>query len=139
MRGSVYFHKKLKFSDGDTGEKLIVLLNSPKPSDPYLFVKTTSQQKRKPATPGCIHNHLVFFIKCDGKQFLRKDTWVQLREIYEFNSAYMIKHGIDKEIIKVGDLDYLCVNQIVNCLIQCNSDDILSSHKKLLNASKTNS
>jgi hypothetical protein len=132
LRGNVYFHRKFGFHDGEEGKKLIVLLNSPSPKDPYLFVKTTKEQKRKPHTPGCIHSYKVFFIPCDGKHCFKLDTWVQLYELYEFTPASIVKNGLSKDMKIIGKIEYILVNQIVNCLIQCNGDNITSRQRKLL-------
>jgi len=132
LRGNVYFHNKFCFYDGGEGKKLIVLLNSPSPKDPYLFVKTTSEQKRKPCTPGCIHKHKSFFIQCDGKHCFNLDTWVQLHELYEFEPASLLKDSFANNVKIIGKLEYVMVNQIVNCLIHSNGDNITPYQKKLL-------
>jgi hypothetical protein len=75
MQGTLYHHKKMEFGDGGLGVKLLILLNSPSKDEPYLCVKTTSQQKNKPSTPGCIQKESLFFIPA-GSTFFQKDTWV---------------------------------------------------------------
>jgi hypothetical protein len=82
-RGTIYHHSKLIFYNGFTGKKYLILLNTPTKNEPYLFVKTTSQKKNRPAKPGCIKERSLFFIP-GGKAFFKRDTWVQLFEIYEF-------------------------------------------------------
>jgi len=47
IRGAIYHHSKLLFHNGFTGKKYLILLNTPREKEPYLFVKTTSQKKEK--------------------------------------------------------------------------------------------
>lgn len=136
MRGTVYHHSKFGYHDGGIGKKYIILLNSPATSEPYLFVKVTSQQTRKPFTPGCIINLRLFFISCDGKCCFKLPTWIQLHEIYEFTDANMIKDGMNRELTVYGRIDPIVTNQIVNCYIRSNGDDLMPYHRKLLTSSK---
>jgi len=52
VKGDILFNKKFIYETGATDEKLLVILNSPSQGEPFLFVKTTSQQHDKPKTPG---------------------------------------------------------------------------------------
>jgi hypothetical protein len=127
-RGTIYHHSKLIFYNGFTGKKYLILLNTPTKNEPYLFVKTTSQQKDKAAKPGCIKERSLFFIP-GGKAFFKKDTWVQLFEIYEF-----LLEDIDtnKDITVEGGLEAKMIDDIVNCLFLSEGDNISGVHKKLL-------
>lgn len=136
MRGTVYHHSAFGYHDGGIGKKYIILLNSPQKSEPYLFVKVTSQEKNKPTIPGCIISRRLFFIPCNGKHCFKLNTWVQLHEIYEFDAVQMIKAGMNKEMTVHGKIAPIMVNQIVNCYIKSNGDDLISYHRKLLNAAK---
>lgn len=44
-QGEVLVHEKFRFSDGNIGKKLLIVLNNPKSCDPCLVVKTTSQSR----------------------------------------------------------------------------------------------
>lgn len=88
--------------------------------------------------PGCIFKRKLFFIPCEGKHCFNLDTWVQLHEIYEFTSASMIKYGMNKEMTIYGRINPTVINQIVNCYIKSNGDDLMSYHRKLLNSAKVN-
>jgi len=72
-RGAIYHHRQLVFHNGFTGKKYLVLLNTPTKKEPYIFVKTTSQQKNRPTKPGCIQEKSLFFIPA-GKTFFKKNT-----------------------------------------------------------------
>ena len=100
-RGTIYHHKELIFHNGFIGKKYLILLNTPSKNEPYLFVKTTSQQKGKPTTSDCIKNRSLFFIP-GGKTFFPKDTWVQLYEIYPITPKDI---DINKDITVEGSLN----------------------------------
>jgi hypothetical protein len=107
-RGAIYHHSKLTFHNGFTGKKYLILLNTPGKNEPYLFVKTTSQKKDKPSTPGCIKKRSLFFIPA-GKTFFKKDTWVQLYEIYQIPPKEI---DTNKEITVEGSLDSKMIDAI---------------------------
>jgi hypothetical protein len=127
-RGTIYHHSQLVFHNGFIGKKYLILLNSPSKDEPYLFVKTTSQQKNKPETLGCIKDRSLFFIPA-GKMFFKKDTWVQLYEIYEF-----LPDDIDNnaDITVEGSLDVKMIEKIVDCLFLAEEDNISTNRKNLL-------
>lgn len=127
-RGAIYHHTRLVFHNGFIGKKYIILLNSPAKKESYLFVKTTSQQKDKPAKAGCIKERSLFFIPA-GKTFFKKDTWVQLYELYEFTPDEIDNN---KEIIVEGSLNAKMIDDIVNCLFLSEKDNIAGIHKGLL-------
>jgi len=127
-RGTIYHHKELVFHNGFVGKKYLILLNTPDKEEPYLFVKTTSQRKDKPATAGCIKARSLFFIPA-SKTFFPKDTWVQLYEIYPIPPKDI---DTDKNITVVGSLDVKMIDDIVNCLFEAEEDNIAPIHKDLL-------
>lgn len=127
-RGTIYHHRKLVFHNGFIGKKYLILLNTPGKNEPYLFVKTTSQQKDKPLTSGCIKNRSLFFIP-GNKSFFKLDTWVQLYEIYPFRTEAI---DTDKDITIEGSLDVKMIDDIVNCLFEAEEDNIAPINKKLL-------
>ncbi len=131
-RGAIYFHKDFKFDDGEKADKFFILLNSPSRGEPYLFVKTTSQQGHKPEQPGCIETISTFFIPIN-KTFFYKPTWVLLHEIYP------IEHNTVKGSSKVslaGDLDASTIDAILECLEKTQKDDIAPDHEKLIWSNK---
>jgi len=116
------------FHNGFAGKKYIILLNSPAKKEPYLFVKTTSQQKDNPARTGCIRELSLFFIPA-GKSFFKKDTWIQLYELYEFTPDEIDNN---KEITLEGSVDVKMIDEIVNCLFLSEESNIAGIHKELL-------
>ena len=128
VRGTIYHHRRLVFKNGFAGIKYIILLNTPGPNDPYLFVKTTAQKKDKPSKPGCIENRSLFFIPAKTT-FFQCDTWIQLHEIYSITPDVVIK---DSDITEEGSFDLKLIEKIVNCLFLSSEDDISPDHRRLL-------
>jgi hypothetical protein len=116
------------FSDGTTAVKLLILLNHPTKKEPYLCVKTTSQKKDKPSTPGCIRQRALFFIPA-GTTFLDKDSWVQLYEIYPFDPHRFPR---DSNVSVVGNLDQKVIEKIIDCLFLSQEDDIPPLYRDLI-------
>ena len=127
-RGAVYFHPSFEFKNGDTGRKLILLLNTPSKEEPYLFLKTTSQQKDKPLRPGCIEERSLFFIS-GGATFFKDNTWIQLYEIYEI-PPYDVSRNKAMKIR--GSLESKTVDKIIDCLFAAQDADISPLHRRLL-------
>jgi len=111
-----------------TGIKFIILINSPVKNDPCLFLKVTSQQKNKPATPGCIPKHGVFFIP-QGQTRFKLNTWVQLYPIYEIAQKEIAKN---KDISPKGKLDSKMTGDLIKCLLSSQEDDISQYHRDLI-------
>lgn len=128
VKGTIFHHKKFVFKDGDIGDKLLILLNTPSENEPCLFAKTTSKKRERPSTPGCIENLKLFFIPA-GTAFFKDDTWIELYEIYEI-PLDDVKNNPDFKII--GTCDNKLINEIIDCLLLLNQNDITSYHKKLL-------
>ena len=128
IRGAIYYHPSFEFTNGETGKKLIILLNTPAKKEPYIFVKTTSQQKDKPLSPGCIKKRNLYFIPA-GKSFFQENTWIELYERY-----VMMPEDVDKnkDMKVIGSLDSKTVDKIINCLFAAQDDDIPMTQRKLL-------
>jgi hypothetical protein len=119
-RGTIFHHYKLVFHNGHTGNKFLILLNTPNIKEPYLFVKTTSKKKNKSKTIGCQKKDGLFFIP-GGKTFFPNDTWVQLYEIYPMTQK---QFNSNKDIKKVGDMSVGAIDEIVKCLLKTQSEDL---------------
>ncbi|OAJ47772.1 hypothetical protein ALQ38_03950 [Pseudomonas marginalis pv. marginalis] len=115
--GSVYFDEQFHFHDGETGEKLFVVLGS---ADSVIVVaKTTSQQHGRGVTFGCqpadrFHN---FFIPMtDG--YLKKPTWVCLDEFYDLNAVEMLNKRFTGRVKHICALDDQFTRLIQDCSLQ---------------------
>ena len=130
--GDVLFDKSFRFNDGTIGEKLFIVLNNPKQNEPYLVVKTTSQQDRyKNYKYGCNSELQIFYIPA-GQDNFSKDTFIQLNYIY----AYSLKNMLSKSMItktlefkeKIADST---ARQLLKCLKKLKYD-ISSSYYKMI-------
>ena len=118
-RGSVFVQEDFKFRDGTTGKKILVLLNRPTGSNPYVVVKTTSQQHSKPKTSGCIPNyHQAFFIAAKNP-FFHKDTWIQLDDYF-----LLPNNDIRNKVKHIGELNSKVADSIVKCFLKINEQDL---------------
>ena len=136
-KGSVLFHKKFIYETGAVGQKLLVILNSLRKNQPFLSVKTTSQQDNKPKTPGCIDvGHRSLFYIPARKDFFVDDTWVQIYSFEAIDYDYVVSHPDIKEI---GTLKLKTVDDIITCLYKTWGDNIAAWQKKVLQPSLSES
>jgi hypothetical protein len=115
--GCILFDTKFVFRDNEIGEKLIVLLNNPRKNEPFLFCRTTSIEKppyQIKIPSGCQKNSQYFFI--NACNFFPKDTWLLLRDIYEYDKARILKKAFNKEIRIINSIDDNILRQIKNCV-----------------------
>ncbi len=118
-RGSIFVAENFIFFDGTKGKKLLVLLNNPASSDPYLLVKTTSKKHSKPDTPGCIENyHQVYFVRANSN-FFKKDTWIQLDDYFPFS-----QNSVEKELKYIGQLPDKTAKLVISCFLKVNEQDL---------------
>ncbi len=129
IRGTVFHHPELVFHNGVTGNKYLILLNSPHKSDPYFFVKTTSKQKNKTSTPGCSKSFGVFFLNNSSNSFFPLPTWVQLYEHYLFSQNDVEENS---NLTKKGSIESDLVDTIIECLFLVAEDDLSIVKKRLL-------
>ncbi len=121
--GTILHDQKFPFSDGTTGNKLVVLLTSLADGYFYIGAKTTSKDKHKGKNAGCQHKDIYpnFFIP-KGTSSFPVDTWVSLDEFYEFKSTELIQRHFSGEIKTIGMLDNALTIKLLNCVLQ--SEDI---------------
>ena len=132
MKGDIYYHSKFPFHDGQIGEKLFVVLNTPVKKEPYLVVKTTSQIKQENLIVGCNQSHGVFYVPKDNNSPFHLPTVLQLIEVYEFSPEEFLKGSLqEKTIVHKCTLPSLIMNQIVNCFKKL-KDDISEKHFQMI-------
>lgn len=137
VRGAVFLHEEFEFKDGFSGIKRIVLLNTPKNTDNYLFVKTTSQKKDKPETPGCLaHPSSLFYIPEGRAAPFPLNTWVQFHELYPMTPDSIIGN---ERVRRLGTLDVKMIDDIVNCLFETEGDNISPAYERFLRPPITSS
>jgi len=132
-RGAIYFKPAFKFDNGETSDKLIVLLNSPSKNDDYLFVPTTSKKKIRSNSPGCVKHYGAgeFFIPIGTSSFFNSDTWIILAKIYPI-SRKTIQSNTEYAKIKGTSLPSKLMDKIVVCLYKHHGDDIPEMYEHLI-------
>jgi len=129
-KGDILYHEQFKFSNGGISDKLLVILNTPQPTnDPYLIITTTSQSINKSQIPGCNLKESLFFIKANH-DFFNKDTWLQFYQLYELDFKKLLKTKFDGLVKISGSLKEQTINEVINCIRK--SDDVSEYYLKLI-------
>jgi len=129
-KGSILFHTRFEYTNGEIGEKLLIGLNEPDPAkEPYLLCRVTSQEKGKTRTFGCQEEFSLFFLPA-GHDFFEKNTWIQLHELFEFEANTLLKDRFDGSVNPLGQLKELTLRQLMNCIKKIK--DISVKHKKMI-------
>jgi len=130
--GQILYHKNFIFIDGNTGTKLVVVLNTGDNSEISLILKTTSQSKRYEGVgKGCNPQKRVFFVPAGWQRCFKLDTYIQLSQILEISTEKLLKGVFSKNIRMIDSLSADCFAQLKNCLKQF-KDDISTQHWKLI-------
>lgn len=129
-QGTVYFHMGCRFHDGEIGDKLFIILNTPRQNEFFITCKTTSQQKWRLKKEGCNSNDNYYVLR-ENVDYFNKWTWVQFQDYYPI-SQELLQRYIDRGIItKKADLREQTIRAINNCV--CNSDDISPLYISMIN------
>ncbi|MBF0345999.1 MAG: hypothetical protein HQL06_17455 [Nitrospirae bacterium] len=83
---TILFHRNMQFKNGEYGDKLLIVLNTPQDNEPYLCCKTTSKQKYGINKDGCCSNKNIFVLG-EGYDWFTKRTYVQFHELYEIEKT----------------------------------------------------
>lgn len=114
-RGTVLLHEKFKFPDGEHGEKLLVILNTPANDEPYLVCRTTSHCKCEITREGCHSDKGIYHIKANKDGF-PSDTWIQLNPITALTKAEVFKAQLDKVCHIKHSMSENTIRAILNCI-----------------------
>jgi hypothetical protein len=130
--GSIFFDSDFHFHDGESGEKLFVVLGVEQAIS--IVAKTTSQPHGRGIEFGCqskdrFHNFYLPLNSC----YLRKNTWVCLDEFYELNSAIMLQKRFKGVVNHICDLPPELTRDIQNCAID--SEDISLNQEGIISSS----
>jgi hypothetical protein len=114
--GTILFHEKFKFTDGEHGKKLLIILNTPSKDEPYLICKTTSKCKYSITKEGCHSDKGIYHIKANFDGFL-DNTWVQLDSITEITKEELLNAHFSEKVCKpVHCLKDTTIKAILNCI-----------------------
>lgn len=127
--GSVYFDKDFAFHDGESGEKLFVVLGSSQGVS--IISKTTSQSYGKGIQFGCqpndrFHNFHLPVNSC----YLKKPTWVCLNEFYELRHVELLQKRFAGTVNPVCELSDELTRGIQDCALV--SDDITKRQEEII-------
>lgn len=114
-RGTVLFHEKYKFPDGETGEKLLIILNTPSSEEPYLVCKTTSKCKFCITKEGCHSDKGIYHIRANFDGF-KEHTWIQLDSITELTKKELIDAHFKQVCTSKFCLKDATIRAILNCI-----------------------
>jgi hypothetical protein len=114
--GSVFFDEKFAFHDGESGEKLFLVMGTV--GAVSVVAKTTSQQNGRGTVFGCqpkdrLHN----FYLPPGSCYLKKSTWICLDEFYELEPKAMLKKRFEGIIKPVCTIDNSILRPIQDCAL----------------------
>jgi hypothetical protein len=129
--GSVFFDEDFQFHDGQTGEKLFLVLGTVGPVS--LVAKTTSKQHGRGLVFGCqpkdrFHN----FYLPPGSCYFKTNTWICLDEFYELEHKAMLQKRFDGKVKPVCDLVPTLLRPIQDCALI--SSDITTAQHALVSA-----
>lgn len=130
--GTVFFFEDFVFADGDKGNKLVIVLNSPKGDEPYLLCPTTSQQHKRKKIIGCHAENNYYYIDEKQDRFV-KNTWVVFHKIYPFSAAMMVKQSLQTLRKTEFTLEQTLWRAIKNCILK--SKDIDQDYLKMIGRS----
>lgn len=127
--GSVFFDRAFAFHDGETAEKLFIVLGAD--SGVYVVAKTTSQQHGRGISFGCqpddrFHNFYLPQHSC----YFKKCTWVCLDEFYELNANEVLQKRFSGMINPVCTLSDDISRKIQDCALL--SLDITGFQEKVI-------
>lgn len=112
--GAVNSWKGYTFEDGDSSDKLLVVLGA-RQGQNIIGVLTTPQAHRRDAKPGCHANDGYYFIPAGSAGF-PKDTWVELYRPQELSFAEAAKAFMSDDANVVSNLSVEIANAIRNCI-----------------------
>lgn len=114
--GSVFFDEEFAFHDGESGEKLFLVLGTI--ASISVVAKTTSRQNGRGTVFGCQHGDRFhnFFLPPHSCYF-KKPTWICLDDFYELKSRDMLKKRYDGKIKPVCDIIGSLLRPIQDCAL----------------------
>ena len=127
--GSVFFDKDFHFHDGESSEKLFIVLGED--AGISIVVKTTSQPHGRGIQYGCQpHDRFHNFYLPQRTCYLKKCTWVCLDEFYELGNSELLQKKFGGVVNHVCDIAFPIIREIQDCAIA--SDDISNNHENII-------
>lgn len=130
--GRIIHYQEFVFEDGSKGNKYFVTLNAIEAESVCFVLKTTSQSERyKDVKQGCNPHKKVFYIPAGQVGCFKKDTYIQLPEIFEIPVEDLLAGNFARTIQTIDSLTDDCFQQLKNCLKNFRMD-ISPYHWKLI-------
>ncbi|CAD6879945.1 hypothetical protein [Methylomonas albis] len=128
--GAIFFDTNFHFHDGESGEKLFVVLGSSKGVS--VVAKTTSQSYGKGIAYGCqpddrFHNFYLPVHSC----YLKKNTWICLNEFYELKQSELLQKRFSGVVNHICDLTPQITRELQDCSLL--SEDISIRQELVVN------
>jgi hypothetical protein len=116
--GTVLYDKAFQFPNGETIDKLLIVLCEF--GTDHLVLTTTGQQHTKQASPGCqIKDKPPTYFLPQGSCWFDRNTWVQLHVIYELDSTINNYKKSDGTVIEHKNaLPLELMKGIIDCALQ---------------------
>ncbi len=116
--GTILHDPRFTFSDGDIGNKLLVVLSDGKDGI-FIVIKTTSQPKHKGRDEGCQSSDRYpnFFVP-DGSCCLHGDSWFLLNDFYELKAADLRQKIFTGQMQRIGVLPRDLLVELLACAIE---------------------
>jgi hypothetical protein len=127
--GDIFYSPFFKFYDGNTSNKLFILLNNIKNANAGYFVLTTSQRSAyRKNKPGCYSEEGYYFFQKNIDWF-DFETWILFR-IYERTIAEILGESFRKNFVHKATIKKNNLKALIKCIKQ--SPDVMRRHKALL-------
>ena len=118
--GDVIFFINFKFENGNTADKILIILNTPQNDDPYLVCLTTSQPKNwRKKQIGCHADNNYYFVDANQDNF-NKDTWIVFEKIYPLDVAKLLNSCLKDGSYGLFELDASLWKALKNCIAKSN-------------------
>ena len=130
MKGEILYVENFVFGDGGRSPKIVLVLNEPKPDDPYLLILTTSQKGRKEDREGCHSKDFYYVLRKGIDWFDEPLTWVMFDDIKEMLFNQYTEWLSQRSVQSRGHLKPQTLAAISNCVR--NSVDVSYFVKNLL-------
>ncbi len=127
--GSVFYDPNFSFHDGETGQKLFVLLNDGQDGS-FLTVLSTTKRKRMSGVAGCHASDFPPNYHLPAGSEFPEDSWLLIEEIYEFECFALTQRMKMGAIAKKSAVSLTSLIDILDCTVE--SDGISMQHSERL-------
>lgn len=128
-KGTILFHREFSFRNGESGKKLLIVLNAPSENQPYLVCKTTSKEKFNIQTEGCHSDRNIYLLNANTDWFTER-IWIQFHDLYPLSAPELLRDRFKGQLEIVGKLRKTTIAAIINCIKR--SQDISDYYLELL-------